>query len=65
MQKATKPCRICGKMFEPCVYCEKDTTAFHWREVACCIEHGQEYLKQVMQARSVKMDAILSDTQKI
>nr|DAG68623.1 MAG TPA: hypothetical protein [Caudoviricetes sp.] len=46
-----KPCRVCGKLFTPCAYCEKDDTAFHWRAIACSIECGKEYLRRVLEAR--------------
>jgi hypothetical protein len=54
MSKVTKPCRVCGKTFVPCKDCVNDKTAFHWREVACSEECGKEYLRQVMEARTVK-----------
>ena len=46
-----KPCRVCGKLFTPCAYCEKDDTAFHWRAIACSVECGKEYLRRVLEAR--------------
>ena len=50
--KVQKPCKVCGKMYTPCAYCENEKTAFHWRTVACSKECGYEYLRQVMEARN-------------
>ena len=52
---ANKICRVCGKTYPAC----KDTTrnqrtAFRWREVACSIECGQEYFKQIEEGRGEK-----------
>lgn len=43
-------CKICGAEFTPC---KTNTGAFNWRHVACCYEHGQEYLRLVMEARGL------------
>lgn len=44
-------CRICGKGYIPCKSATANNSAFNWREVACCQEHGQEYLKQIIASR--------------
>lgn len=49
--KVQKPCKVCGKMYTPCVYCESDKTAFHWRTVACSVECAEEYFRRVEEAR--------------
>lgn len=54
MSKITMPCRVCGNLFTPCVDCVSDNSAFHWREVACSLECGTEYLRQVLNEREVK-----------
>lgn len=54
MTKVTSLCRVCGNLFTPCVDCVSDNSAFHWREVACSIECGTEYLHQVLNEREVK-----------
>ena len=50
--KVQKPCIICGTMYTPCGDCEKDNTAFHWRNVACSYECGKKYFEKVMAARA-------------
>lgn len=47
----TKICKICGKEYK---YCKTESLKdiFRWRDVACCLEHGREYFKQVLEARS-------------
>ena len=49
--KIQKPCRVCGKMFYPCVDCAKDKTMFHWRAVACSLECAKAYFAKVEEAR--------------
>lgn len=52
--KVQKPCKVCGKMFTPCFDCEQDKTAFHWRTVACSQKCGKEFLRLVLEDRTVK-----------
>lgn len=51
MSKVKRNCRVCGKLYTPCVDCDNDYTAFHWREVACSYECGKEYIKRVEEGR--------------
>lgn len=48
----TLKCRICGKNYIPCKSAISNNSAFNWREVACCPEHGQEYLKRIIASRT-------------
>lgn len=52
--KVQKPCKVCGKMYTPCVDCERDQSIFHWRTVACSVECGLEFFRQVEEARKPK-----------
>lgn len=49
--RGTRKCRICGKEYTFC----KDTVTlpgvFRWQDVACCPEHGAQYLEDVLRAR--------------
>ena len=54
--KVQKPCRVCGKMFYPCVDCAKDKTMVHWRAVACSIECAKKYFEKVEEARKPKQE---------
>ena len=49
-----KECRVCGKLYTPCVSCENDKSIFHWRAVACSPECAREYVQRVEKARSSK-----------
>ena len=49
MSSGTKPCRVCGKPFIPCV--THVAGAFNWRTVACSPECGQKYLYKIMVSR--------------
>lgn len=51
MPKATKECRVCGKTYVACNTNRHFDGSFHWREVACSPECGQEYLKRVTASR--------------
>ena len=51
MVRATKKCKVCGKEYEYCSTQTKDSR-FRWQDVACCPEHGAEYLRQVQEARA-------------
>lgn len=45
MKKKKKiPCRICGKLFEPCAYCQSHADIFRWRNFACSIECAKKYI---------------------
>ncbi|MCF0131196.1 MAG: hypothetical protein HUJ71_05685 [Pseudobutyrivibrio sp.] len=50
--KAKIPCRNCGKMFEPCDYCSKNSDVFRWRNFACSIECAKAYIAAVEAVRS-------------
>jgi hypothetical protein len=41
-------------MYTPCADCERDNSIFHWRTVACSVECGIEFFKQVEEARNPK-----------
>lgn len=51
MSKVTKQCRICGKTYTPCGYCEGDQMAFHYRTICCSRECAKVYLTKVLEAR--------------
>ena len=55
MAQNTASCRVCGKAFIPCGKSSAEIGAFNYREVACSQECGQEYLKRVLAARSLKI----------
>ena len=58
MYKVKRPCRVCGKLFTPCVDCENDKTAFHWRSVACSHECARKYFEQVEMERKKDKERI-------
>lgn len=53
MPNATKVCKICGKVYPYCRSQKKVDGVFRWQDVACCPEHGSEYLAAVLKARGV------------
>lgn len=42
------PCRVCGKLFEPCGYCQSHADIFRWRNFACSIECAQKYINDTI-----------------
>ena len=52
MAIGTKVCKVCGKEYEACRTLRPNLdNEFRWNEVACCPEHGAEYLRRVLAAR--------------
>jgi hypothetical protein len=52
MAIGTKICRVCGKEYESCHTLRPNLNSeFRWQEVACCPEHGQEYLRKILESR--------------
>lgn len=45
-------CRICGKEYEACRSAKRAAGVFHWQSVACCAEHGVEYLALIRASRA-------------
>lgn len=56
--KVQKPCRVCGKMYTPCAYCENDKSVFHWRTVACSLTCAKEYFRRIEESRKPKDNSI-------
>ena len=56
MADRTTPCRVCGKPFTPCNKTSAEIGAFNYREVACSMECGKEYLRRVMASRNTETD---------
>lgn len=46
MAKKLIPCRICGKQFKPCSYCQDNSDVFRWRNFACSYECAKEYISK-------------------
>ena len=51
LTKVKKTCRICGKEYTPCSYCESDQMAFHYRTICCSADCARIYLAKVLDAR--------------
>lgn len=51
MPKAIKKCKVCGKDYEACRTFRSDGV-FRWQDVACCREHGLQYLDKVLAERA-------------
>lgn len=54
MSKKKKiPCRVCGKLFEPCSYCQSHADIFRWRNFACSRECATTYINDTITYREV------------
>ena len=49
--KATKICKICGNEYEYCHTFRRDSI-FRWQDVACCVEHGNQYFAEIAASRN-------------
>lgn len=50
-KKEKIPCRVCGKLFEPCGYCQEHSEVFKWRNFACSRECAQKYIADTIAYR--------------
>jgi hypothetical protein len=57
-------CRICGKEYEACHTVAPHSGAFRWQDVACCPEHGAEYLRLIMISRGELTDGEPEEAEK-
>ena len=39
------PCRQCGKMYKPCVFCQEHNDVWRWRNFCCSLECAKKYVK--------------------
>ena len=47
-----KVCKVCGKQYEACHTLRPNMNSeFRWQDVACCPEHGAEYLRRILISR--------------
>lgn len=64
MAKKTIPCRVCGKQFEPCAFCQKNGDTFRWRNFACSLECANKYVAEAIAYRN-KKDEVKEEIQPI
>lgn len=57
MATGTRICKICGKEYACCKTLRVVEGVFRWQDVACCVEHGQQYLDLIMISRGEKKQA--------
>lgn len=50
-EKKKIPCRVCGKLFEPCATCQSDNSMFRWRNFACSKECAEKYISETIAYR--------------
>lgn len=46
------PCRVCGKLFEPCAYCQEHSDTFRWRNFACSEDCARKYVAEAIEYRA-------------
>lgn len=46
------PCRVCGKLFEPCATCQAHNDIFRWRNFACSRECAEKYIAETITYRN-------------
>ena len=50
-EKKKIPCRVCGKPFKPCAYCQSHADTFRWRNFACSKECATKYINDTIAYR--------------
>lgn len=50
MAQGTRVCKICGKEYPFCKT-SKPKNVFRYQDVACCLEHGAQYLEAILRSR--------------
>lgn len=50
-EKKKIPCRVCGKLFVPCAYCQAHADIFRWRNFACSRECAKKYITSAVTYR--------------
>ena len=57
-------CRVCGKLFTPCAYCQTHADVFRWRNFACSIECAEKYINDALDYReSLKKNPVVSNVE--
>lgn len=51
-EKRKIPCRVCGKLFTPCDYCQSHSDIFRWRNFACSRACAAKYINDTTAYRS-------------
>ena len=64
MKATYNECRICGKKYQACGTHKVNTDQFQWQDVACCPEHGAEYLKKILESRKKEIAADTENEEK-
>lgn len=59
------PCRVCGKLFKPCVYCQSHADTFRWRNFACSKECATKYINDTIVYRKSLKDKKNDTTKEI
>ena len=50
-EKKKIPCRVCGKLFVPCSYCQSHADVFRWRNFACSRGCAAKYINDTISYR--------------
>ncbi len=50
-EKKLIPCRVCGKLFKPCSYCQSHSDIFRWRNFACSYACASKYIADTVAYR--------------
>ncbi len=61
-EKKKIPCRVCGKLFEPCSTCQSDNRMFRWRNFACSLKCAEKYISETIAYRESQTKKDISVT---
>lgn len=60
-----KKCKVCGCDYVVCPTAHKNTKTYRWQDVACCEEHGAQYLREIMASRGMIAADSTADTARV
>lgn len=61
MSERKIPCRVCGKLFQPCAYCQSHDNVFRWRNFACSRECAKQYFHDTLAQRQRKREEVFHE----
>lgn len=64
-EKKKIPCRVCGKLFVPCAYCQAHADVFRWRNFACSIECAKKYITSAVAYRESQKSQLDNDKSEV
>lgn len=59
------PCKVCGKLFTPCGWCQDNGSTFRWRNFACSLECAKIYVAKAEKYNAQQVEAQTNKTKSV